>query len=56
MDYEKAKRALDALSQERQAQNDRFQLAAQAKQHLDQIIASRFLSGVEGPTQSLYKR
>lgn len=35
MDYEKAKRALDALSQERQAQNDRLQLTAQAKAMLD---------------------
>ena len=41
MDYEKAKRALDALSQERQAQQDRLQLAAQAKQQLDQTIAQR---------------
>ena len=35
MDYEKAKRALEALSQERQAQQDRLQLAAQAKRKLD---------------------
>ena len=35
MDYEKAKRALDALSQERQAQQDRLQLAAQAKRELE---------------------
>ena len=35
MDYDKAKRALDALSQERQAQQDRLQLAAQAKQRLN---------------------
>ena len=35
MDYEKAKRALDALSQERQAQYDRLQLAAQAKRELE---------------------
>ena len=35
MDYEKAKRALDALLQERQAQQNRLQLAAQAKQELD---------------------
>ena len=41
MDYEKAKRALDHLHAERQAQNDRLQLAAQAKQHLDQTIAQR---------------
>ena len=41
MDYEKAKRALDARSQERRAQQDRLQLAAQAKQHLDQTIAQR---------------
>lgn len=41
MDYEKAKRALEARSQERQAQQDRLQLAAQAKQHLDQTIAQR---------------
>ena len=39
MDYEKAKRTLDALTQERQAQQDRLQLAVQAKQHLDQTIA-----------------
>lgn len=56
MDYEKAKRALDHLHAERQAQNDRLQLAAQAKQRLDNNNASRFLSGVEGCTQSLYKR
>ena len=41
MDYEKAKRALDVLSQERQSQQDRLLLAAQAKQHLDQTIAQR---------------
>lgn len=35
MDYDKAKRALDALSQERQAQQDRLQLAAEAKAELD---------------------
>ena len=56
MDYEKAKRALDVLSQERQAQQNRLQLTAQAKQRLDNNNASRFLSGVEGRTQSLYKR
>ena len=31
MDYEKAKRALDALSQESQAQQDRLKKAAEAK-------------------------
>lgn len=31
MDYEKAKRALDALSQERQAQQDRLKKAAETK-------------------------
>ena len=35
MDYEKAKRALDHLKAERQAQYDRLQLAAQAKQELE---------------------
>ena len=35
MDYEKAKRALDVLSQERQAQQNRLQLAAQAKRELE---------------------
>ena len=35
MDYDKAKRALDVLSQERQAQQDRLQLAVQAKHELD---------------------
>ena len=35
IDTEKAKRALDALSQERQAQYDRLQLAAQAKHRLE---------------------
>lgn len=32
---EKAKRALDHLQAERQAQNDRLQLAARAKQKLE---------------------
>ena len=47
MDYEKAKRALDALSQERQAQQDRLQLAAQAKQQLDNTLRAhcQILSG-----------
>ena len=35
IDTEKAKRALDALSQERQAQQHRLHLAAQAKRELD---------------------
>ena len=35
MDYDKAKRALDVLSQERKTQQDRLQLAAQAKHELD---------------------
>ena len=35
MDYEKAKRALDALLQERQTQQNRLQLAAQAKRELE---------------------
>ena len=34
-DNDKAKRALDHLQAERQAQQDRLQLAAQAKQQLD---------------------
>lgn len=38
MDFEKAKRALDALSQERQAQQDRLQLAIEAKQKLGNNI------------------
>ena len=38
MDYEKAKRALDALTQECQAQQDRLQHAVQAKQTLDDSI------------------
>ena len=56
IDIQKAKRALATLQEEKRAQQDMLLLAAQAKQHLDQMIASRFLSGVEGPTQSLYKR
>lgn len=34
-DIDKAKRALDHLQAERQAQNDRLQFAAKAKQELD---------------------
>ena len=34
-----AKRALATLQEERRAQQDRLQLAAQAKQQLDQTIA-----------------
>ena len=36
-----AKRALATLQEERRAQQDRLQLAAQAKQQLDQTIAQR---------------
>ena len=35
MDYEKAKHALATLEREKQAQQDRLQLAAEAKQRLD---------------------
>ena len=35
MNYEKAKRALIKLHEEKQAQQDRLQLAAEAKQRLD---------------------
>lgn len=38
---EVARKALDHLHAERQAQNDRLQFAAQAKQHLDRTMASR---------------
>lgn len=41
MDYEKAKHALATLQEEKRAQQNRLQLAAQAKQHLDQTIAQR---------------
>lgn len=35
MNYEKAKRALDHLQTERQAQNDRIQLAIKTKRKFD---------------------
>ncbi|WP_158214763.1 hypothetical protein [Prevotella sp. P4-67] len=38
MDYEKAKRALDHLQVERHAQNDRLQLAADAKHKLNAAL------------------
>ena len=38
MDYEKTKRALDHLQAERQAQNDRLQLAADAKHKLNAAL------------------
>lgn len=38
IDTVKAKRALDHLQAERQAQQDRLQLAAQAKQKLDAVL------------------
>ena len=41
MDYEKAKHALATLQEEKRAQQHRLQLAAQAKQKLDQSIAQR---------------
>lgn len=41
IDIEKAKQALATLQAEKQAQQDRLQLAAQAKQQLDQTIAQR---------------
>ena len=47
IDTDIAKRALGHLQAERQAQNDRLQLAAQAKQKLDNNNALR--------TQSLFK-
>lgn len=54
IDIAKAKRALDHLQAERQAQNDRLQLAAQAKQQLDntlhahcQIASAKERSGVK---------
>ena len=56
IDTAKAKRALDHLQAERQAQNDRLQLAAQAKQQLDQTIALRTVLLSEVEVQSLYKR
>lgn len=56
INIEKAKHALATLQEEKRVQQDRLQLAAQAKQILDNNNASRFLSGVEGRTQSFYKR
>ena len=41
IDIQNAKRALATLQEERRAQQDRLQLAAQAKQQLDQTIAQR---------------
>ena len=41
IDTEKAKHALATLQEEKRVQQDRLQLAAQAKQHLDQTIAQR---------------
>ena len=38
IDIQKAKRALATLQEEKRAQNDRLQLAAQAKQQLDNNI------------------
>ena len=56
IDTDKAKRALDHLQAERQAQNDRLQLAAQAKHKLDANIALRTVLLSEVEVQSLYKR
>lgn len=42
MDYEKAKRALDALSQERQAQQDRIKKATEAKARLSSSLSSSY--------------
>ena len=39
IDIPNAKRALATFQEEKQAQQHRLQLAAQAKQHLDQTIA-----------------
>ena len=49
IDTAKAKRALDHLQAERQAQQDRLQLAAQAKQQLDNTLRAhcQILSGKE---------
>ena len=41
MDNEKAKHALATLQEDMRAQQNRLQLADQAKQHLDQTIAQR---------------
>ena len=41
IDIQNAKRALATLQEERRAQQDRLQLAAQTKQQLDQTIAQR---------------
>lgn len=51
MDYEKAKRALATLQEEKRAQLDRLQHAAQAKQQLDSTRNAVLLSGVEGHCQ-----
>lgn len=56
IDIQKAKRALATLQEEKRAQQDRLQLAAQAKQHLDQTIALRTVLLSEVEVQSLYKR
>lgn len=48
IDIQKAKRALATLQEEKQAQKERLQLAAEAKQKFDNDNALR--------TQSLYKR
>ena len=56
IDIQKAKRALATLQEEKRAQLDRLQLAAQAKQHLDQTIALRSVLQSEVEVQSLYKR
>lgn len=48
MDYEKAKRALATLQEEKRAQQHRLQLAVQAKQQLDSTLHTALLSGVEG--------
>ena len=41
IDIQNARRSLATLQEERRAQQDRLQLAAQAKQQLDQTIAQR---------------
>ena len=48
IDIQNAKRALATLQEEKQAQQERLQLAAEAKQKFDNDNALR--------TQSLYKR
>ena len=52
MDYDKAKRALDALSQERQAQKDRLKKATEAKARLSSSFFLRKASSYRDAERS----